>query len=58
VAASESILPVLLYVYLNPYRKQLIETSEKWPWFYCHESEWRWFKDHLADNLPDPSWLL
>jgi len=58
LAASELILPVLLYVYLNPYREQLIETTEKWPWFYCHESEWRWFKDHLTDNLPEPSWLL
>jgi putative transposase len=56
--ADESILPVLLYVYLNPYRKQLIQTSEQWPWFYCHERDWGWFKDHLADNLPEPAWLL
>ena len=58
LAAGESVLPVLLYIYLNPYRKHLIESSERWPWFYCHEDEWRWFKDRLADNLPEPDWLL
>ena len=58
LAASESVLPVLLYVYLNPYRKRLIKTSERWPWFYCHESVWRWFKDRLAEDLPEPAWLL
>jgi len=58
LAADESVLPVLLYIYLNPYRKHLIESSERWPWFYCHEDEWRWFKDRLTDNLPEPDWLL
>lgn len=58
MAASEPVLPVLLYVYLNPYRECLIKTSERWPWFYCHEGEWRWFKDHLADSLPEPTWLM
>lgn len=58
LAASEPVLPVLLYMYLNPYRKGLIKTSEGWPWFYCHESVWRWFKDRLTDNLPEPAWLL
>ena len=58
MAASEPVLPVLLYVYLNPYRKCLIKTSKIWPWFYCHESEWRWFKGHLTDSLPEPAWLM
>jgi putative transposase len=56
--ARESVLPVLLYIYLNPYRNRLIEPSESWPWFSCHENEWRWFKSHLTDNLPEPVWLL
>jgi len=58
LAASESIHPVLLYVYLNPYRKNLVKASERWPWFYCHESEWSWFKDCLTQDLPEPAWLL
>ena len=57
MAANEPVLPVLLYVYLNPYRRTLIKMSERWPWFYCHEDEWRWFKDHLADSLREPAWL-
>jgi REP element-mobilizing transposase RayT len=56
-AASEPILPVLLCRYLNPYRKCLVKKSERWPWFYCRESEWRRFKDHWADGLPEPAWL-
>jgi REP element-mobilizing transposase RayT len=58
LAAGESVLPILLYVYLNPYRKQLIKPSERWPWFYCRETEWSWFKDRLNDDLPEPAWLL
>ena len=58
MAASEPVLPVLLYVYLNPYRRGLVKASERWPWFYCHEREWRWFKDHLAESLPEPAWLM
>ena len=58
MAPNESLLPVLLYIYLNPYRKNLIMSSEKWPWFFCHPDDWLWFKDHLTDELPEPAWLL
>jgi REP element-mobilizing transposase RayT len=57
LTSNESVLPILLYIYLNPYRKHLIEPSERWPWFYCDEREWSWFKDHLSDDLPEPAWL-
>jgi putative transposase len=57
LTSNESVLPILLYIYLNPYCKHLVEPSERWPWFYCREAEWSWFKDHLADDLPEPTWL-
>jgi REP element-mobilizing transposase RayT len=57
LAACEAVLPILLYIYLNPYRNSLIKISERWPWFYCRESDWSWFKDRLNDDLPEPAWL-
>ena len=54
---DDSLLPVLLYVYLNPYRKGLVKVTERWPWFYCHADDWTWFKHHLADDLPEPEWM-
>ena len=54
---GDSLLGVMLYIYLNPYRKHLLPVSATWPWFVCHADDWIWFKGHLADDLPEPEWL-
>ncbi len=53
----DAILPVLLYIYLNPYRRGLIGGAEQWTWFYCDPGDWNWFRLHLNDDLPQPEWL-
>jgi len=58
INTNEPSLPVFLYIYLNPYRAQLIERSAPWPWFYCRPDEWAWFKDYLDNDLPPPGWLV
>jgi len=55
--ADEPLAALLLYIYLNPYRAQLCEADTTWPWFYCRADEWRWFKDSLHSDLPQPEWL-
>ena len=55
--SDEPIAAVLLYVYLNPYRATLCEGTDRWPWFYCREEDWAWFKDSLNADLPEPAWL-
>jgi putative transposase len=54
---DDSVAAVLLYIYLNPYRAQLCESTVTWPGFYCRTEEWSWFKDMLSANLPPPEWL-
>jgi REP element-mobilizing transposase RayT len=55
--ADEPLLPLFLYLYLNPYRSGLITAGQKWPHFFCAADDWNWFKDHLQDDLPPPEWL-
>ena len=57
INANAPLLPVFLYIYLNPYKARLIERNAPWPWFYCHPDEWAWFKDYLDNDLPPPEWL-
>ena len=55
--ADDSVLPLFLYLYLNPYRSDLITADQMWPHFICAEDDWNWFKDHLQDDRPPPEWL-
>jgi len=53
----EDLLPVFLYVFLNPYRAMLIDTSQRWPAYYCSAADWAWF-GRLTDRChPVPAWL-
>jgi putative transposase len=51
-------LPLFLYIYLNPYRKNLCASNRQWPWFICSENDWVWLREHLDDQLPPPEWLV
>jgi len=51
-------LPILLYIYLNPYRAGILEKSGKWPHYYCRSEVWAWFRDMLDADRPYPEWLV
>lgn len=51
-------LAIFRYVYLNPYRAQLVSVTQDWPHYHCREEDWRWFRDYLHDERPYPEWLL
>ena len=57
IRSTESRLPVFLYIYLNPYRANLILENSIWPWFICSEEDQLWFKSYLKQGLPEPAWL-
>ena len=50
--AEESVVGVLHYLYLNPYRAGLIEGSATWPWFYYREEDWPGFQPTLEETDP------
>ena len=54
---GDECLPLFLYIYLNPYRKNLCPSAQKWPWFVCRETDWEWLRDRLDQDLPPPEWL-
>jgi len=53
----EDRLPVFLYIYLNPYRANLLPAGKIWPWFVCGEADRAWFMPMLDQGLPEPAWL-
>ena len=57
VRPDEDRLAIFHYIFLNPYRAGLCATSDRWPWYYCRESDRSWFKDFLDANHPYPDWL-
>ena len=54
---DESVQPIFHYIYMNPYRAELISIEEKWPHFRCSEEDWWWFKNLLNEECPYPEWL-
>jgi rhodanese-related sulfurtransferase len=30
----------------------------RWPWCFCREADWSWFKGELNAESPYPEWLL
>jgi hypothetical protein len=58
VRPDEDRISIFLYLFLNPYRAGLCPREDRWPWYWCCEEDWKWFKDHLDDELPAPGWLM
>jgi REP element-mobilizing transposase RayT len=54
---SSDVLPVFLYIFLNPYRAGLIDRCEQWPGYYCRPMDWNWFGQMTSESLPLPEWL-
>lgn len=55
--SDEDCLPVFLYVYLNPYRAELVPPNQTWSGYYCAEDDWRWFGELTTVSCPFPEWL-
>lgn len=49
---DDSIESVLRYMFLNPYRGQLLPPTERYPWFWLGAEESEWFHATPADQLP------
>ena len=54
---QEDCLPVFLYIFLNPYRAELVVPGQKWPGYYCAEEDWEWFQSLTDSGTPFPEWL-
>ena len=54
---DEDRLPVFRYIFLNPYRANLLNFSEKWPGYYCCPLDWAWFAPLTDKDGPLPEWL-
>lgn len=54
---EEDRLPVFRYIFLNPYRANLVAPTEKWPGCFCCPLDWAWFAPLTSDNCPFPEWL-
>lgn len=50
-------LPVFLYIFLNPYRAELLPVDQTWPGYCCAESDWAWFGQLTRESCPEPAWL-
>ncbi len=54
---DEDVLPLFLYIFLNPYRARLLDGTERWPGYYCCEEDWKWFEPLTNASVPFPEWL-
>jgi len=54
---EEALTPVMLYIFLNPYRACLTGRGQVWSGFYCGEKDWKWFQACLDQDLPKPEWM-
>ena len=55
--SAEDMLPIFLYIFLNPYRANLLPRSERWPGYYCSQEDWAWFGALTNEAIPMPEWL-
>ena len=54
---EEEVLPVFLYIFLNPYRAGLAQAGECWPGYRCCAEDWAWFAALTESGNPFPEWL-
>ena len=48
---------VLHYIFLNPYRANLLKPSETYSWFWLGGTEAEWFRPQTNNDRPFPEWL-
>jgi REP element-mobilizing transposase RayT len=58
IRTGDDLLPVFLYIFLNPYRTKLADMQTgKWPGYFCAPEDWDWFGLLTNQDLPFPEWL-
>ena len=55
--ADEPRLPVYHYIFMNPYRKGLVNAGQTWPYFWCADEDRAWFIPCTDGGMPYPEWL-
>jgi putative transposase len=55
--SDDEVLPVFLYIFVNPYQAGLAPAKEPWPWYYCAPEDWKWFAPLTNESVPFPEWL-
>ena len=58
VRPEEDRSAIFRYIFLNPDRAGLCASGGRWPWCFCREADWSWFKGELNAESPYPEWLL
>jgi len=54
---SDDLLPIFLYVFLNPYRAKLCAQDQTWAGYWCAPDDWAWFGEMTRESCPEPEWL-
>ncbi len=54
---DDELLPISLYIFLNPYRQKLVGVDETWGGYHCAQSDWAWFGPLTKESCPEPAWL-
>ncbi len=54
---DEDRLPVFLYIFLNPYRANLLPITERWAGNFYQPEDWEWFGPLTNSDVPFPEWL-
>lgn len=54
---EEDPLPIFIYIYLNPYKADLLPVNARWPWYLCRKEDMDWLASYLDQGLPEPAWL-
>ena len=57
VRSEEDRLPIFLYIFLNPYKKNLQAIGESWRGYFCAKNDWAWFGPLTDIACPFPEWL-
>ncbi len=56
---AEDLLPIFLYIFLNPYRVGLMPQDQRWPGYFCSPDDWVWFEHLPAIHCHFPNgWSL
>ncbi|MDB6113889.1 MAG: Transposase like protein, partial [Lacunisphaera sp.] len=45
VRTADDLLPIFLYIFLNPYRANLCPLDRLWNGYFCCPEDWAWFRD-------------
>ena len=54
---SEETEPYLRYMLSNPYRAQLVEITEAWPYWAVTSESAEWFINKFPNQFPEPEWI-